>query len=112
MFSLTEPQKNVIETDQFFKNTSISNIGGYSRFFDRVDLELMKKAINKLIENADGLRLRLKNDNGEVSQYIEPYKKEEIEIVKLHGEDPIVQCEKWMRKPFSFTSKLYDFKLV
>ena len=38
MFSLTEPQKNVIETDQFFKNTSISNIGGYSRFFDRVDI--------------------------------------------------------------------------
>ena len=112
MFSLTEPQKNVIETDQFFKNTSISNIGGYSRFFDRVDLELMKKAINKLIENADGLRLRLKNDNGEISQYIEPYREEKIEIIKLDGENPMVQSEKWMRKPFGFTSKLYDFKLV
>lgn len=112
MFNLTEPQKNVIETDQFFKNTSISNIGGYSRFFEKVDLVLMKKAINKLIENADGLRIRLKNNNGEISQYIMPFEPEDIEIINLEGEDPIKQSEKWMRQPFGFASKLYEFKLV
>lgn len=112
MFNLTEPQKNVIETDQFFKNTSISNIGGYSRFFEKVNLVLMKKAINKLIENADGLRIRLKNNNGEISQYIMPFEPEDIEIINLNGEDPIKQSEKWMRQPFGFASKLYEFKLV
>lgn len=112
MFNLTEPQKNVIETDQFFKNTAISNIGGYSRFFEKVDLELMKKAINKLIENADGLRLHLKNNNGEITEEIMPYEKEEIEVVNLKNDDPIKQSEIWMRKPFDIYSKLYDFKLV
>ena len=42
MFKLTAPQKNVIETDNFFKNTSISNIGGYAIFDNDVDFDVMK----------------------------------------------------------------------
>ena len=37
MFKLTAPQKNVVETDKFFKNTAISNIGGYAIFEGKVD---------------------------------------------------------------------------
>ena len=112
MFNLSSPQKNVVETDQFFKNTSISNIGGYSIFYTKVDFNLMAKGINKLIENADGLRIRLKEENGEIKQFITDYEYEEIEIIDLKIEDALNKSDSWMQEPFDLHGKLYEFKLL
>lgn len=113
MINLTAPQKNVVETDQFFKNTSISNIGGYSLFFTKVNLEIMAKGINKLIQNADGLRLRLKKeDNNETKQFIVDFKPEEIEVISMDVENALEKSNEWMREPFDLYGKLYEFKLL
>lgn len=112
MLNLSTPQKNVVETDQFFKNTSISNIGGYSIFYTKVDLDLMAKGINRLIENADGLRLHLKEDDGEIKQFIEEYKYEEIPIIDVNIDDALNKSDSWMQEPFDLYGKLYEFKLL
>ena len=60
---LSAPQKNVLETDLYFKNTSIQNIGGYMIFEKKIDYEILNKAYNRLLENADSLRIVITNKN-------------------------------------------------
>ena len=111
MLKLTAPQKNVVETDNFFKNTSISNIGGYAIFDNEVNFELMIVAINKLIENADGLRIRLGEENGETVQYIKEYSYQKVEVLEVEN-DILLESNKWMETPFDLNGELYDFKLL
>ena len=111
MFKLTAPQKNVVETDNFYKNTSISNIGGYAIFDNDVDFEIMKVAINKLIEKADGLRIHLSEENNETIQYIKEYEYQEVEVIEVKN-DILSESNKWMETPFDLKGELYDFKLL
>ena len=111
MFKLTAPQKNVIETDNFFKNTSISNIGGYAIFDNAVDFDVMKRAINKLIEKADGLRIHLCEEDDETKQYIKDYEYQEVEVLEVTN-DILLESNRWMETPFDLTGDLYDFKLL
>ena len=111
MFKLTAPQKNVIETDNFFKNTSISNIGGYAIFDNDVDFDIMKIAINRLIEKADGLRIHLREEGNETKQYIKDYEHQEVEVLEVTN-DILLESNKWMETPFDLSGDLYDFKLL
>ncbi len=111
MFKLTAPQKNVVETDKFFKNTSISNIGGYAIFDNDVDFEIMDIAINKLIEKADGLRLQLCEENDETLQYIKEYEYKKVNVIEVTN-DILLESNKWMETPFDLNQELYDFKLL
>ena len=111
MYKLTAPQKNVVETDKFFKNTSISNIGGYAIFDNEVDFDLMIAAINKLIEKADGLRIRLVEEDGETKQYMKEYEYQEVKVIDVEN-DILLESNKWMETPFDLTKELYEFKLL
>jgi len=111
MFKLTAPQKNVVETDKFFKNTAISNIGGYAIFEGKVDFEIMSEAINKLIENADGLRIRLTEENNDTVQYIAKYTYKHVDVTTVDN-DILLESNKWMETPFDLNKELYDFKLL
>lgn len=111
MLNLTAPQKNIIETDKFFKNTSISNIGGYAIFSQKVDFALMIKGINELIKRADGLRIRLTDIDGETKQYIKDYSYQEVKIIDVN-EDILKATDKWMQTPFDLSGELYDFRLL
>lgn len=111
MFKLTAPQRNVVETDKFFKNTAISNIGGYAIFDGKVDFEIMSEAINKLIEKADGLRIRLHEENEEMMQYVSDFSYQHVDVTNVEN-DILLESNKWMETPFDLTKELYDFKLL
>ena len=106
---LSAPQKNVLETELYFKNTSIQNIGGYMWFEKEINYDILNKAYNKLLENADGLRLRIVKENNSYSQEINEYKYEQLENVGV-VEDIESECNKWMRTPFDLYNKLYAFR--
>ncbi len=100
------PQKNVLETQLFFKNTAIQNIGGYIIFEKIEDYTFIDKAINLLIEKSDALRIRILDN--ETQSYAD-YKYEPLENA---GEiqDVISDVTTWMQTPFDLNDKLYDFK--
>ncbi len=110
MFNLTAPQRNVLETESFFKNTSISNIGGYAIFSKEVDFQKMEEAINLLLQKADGLRLRMRQEGVNTMQYVEDYQHEEVIPFEVTG-DILEESNRWMQTPFALEGKLYDFKL-
>lgn len=106
---LSAPQKNVLETELYFKNTSIQNIGGYMCFEKEIDYDTMNKAYNQLLKNADGLRIKITRSNNEYSQEIKEYKYEKLENVG-NIEDIDSTCDRWMRIPFNVYEKMYAFR--
>lgn len=106
---LSAPQKNVLEIELYFKGTSIQNIGGYMIFDKKINYEVLNKAFNKLLENADGLRLRIvKNDNN-FTQEIMPYKYQDMKNAG-NIDDIEEQCKEWMSIPFDIYKKMYAFR--
>ena len=96
----TASQNNVVETEKYYKNTSISNIGGYLLFKQQIEIDVLKKAINKLIENADALRMRLVSDAGKTEQAVREYEYENIPIVRLAKNNIDEITISWMKEIF------------
>ena len=45
-FDLSNPQKSIWDTEQYFKGTTVNNIGGTVIIKKKVDIERLNKAIN------------------------------------------------------------------
>ena len=73
MYSLTNPQKSIWLTEQFYKGTSIENISGTATILEKVDFKKFEKAINLFIEKNDSFRLKFIAQNEEVKQYVEDF---------------------------------------
>ncbi len=43
LYDLTNPQKSIWYTEQFFKNTSVNNIGGTIIIKDKISFDLLKE---------------------------------------------------------------------
>ena len=61
LYSLTYPQKSILLTEQFFNDPHISTISGYVVIKDRVDFELLEKAIITFIKNNDATQIHLRS---------------------------------------------------
>lgn len=85
LYPLTNAQIRIWETEQFYKDTSIANIGGALFLKEKIDFDIWEQCINKLIERNDSLRIRIvKTDNGP-RQFIETYKYQKLEHVDFTG---------------------------
>ncbi len=85
-YSLTTAQHNILTMSQYYDETSIGNIGGSIEFrMDRLTADVIEKAINHIIENAEGLRLCLCDEDGEIKQYISDYAYTHIPVVTMQS---------------------------
>ena len=83
LYELTNPQKSIYLTEQYFQNTTINNICGSVIIRQNVNLNLLNDAINYFIKNNDSFRLRFKQVDSKVFQYFaanENYKFERLDI--------------------------------
>jgi hypothetical protein len=113
-YPLTSPQLSIWYTERMYPGTSISNVAGSLRIKDKVDIELLDKAINLFIKNNDGMRLRIcLDDEGTPKQYVSEYQYRKIEVKDFSKlDDPIKAMQEWDRqetlKPFQLLdSDLY-----
>ena len=51
LFNLTNPQKSILLTEEFYKGTNINNICGTAIIEDIVNFDLLKKAMNIFVKN-------------------------------------------------------------
>ena len=81
MYNLTNPQKSIWLTEQFYKNTPMENITGCVTVLEKLNLKALQKAINLFVEKNDSFRLKfiLKDDN--VFQYLSSFSEFEIENI-------------------------------
>ncbi|MDR0886298.1 MAG: amino acid adenylation domain-containing protein [Clostridiales Family XIII bacterium] len=73
MHELSNPQKSIWYTEQFFQGTSINSISATMRMQAPINFKLLELAINETIKNNDAMRLRVTTIDGEPCQYAEPY---------------------------------------
>lgn len=114
LYGLTCPQKLIWFTQEFFKGTPIENITGTVIIPEKVDFSMLKTAINIYVERNDSFRLKFINDNNDIKQFVDSYKKFDIETINVTSDDDLNKVGKEIAEA-SFeciNSYLFVFKLI
>lgn len=113
LFNLTTPQEAIWAQEMYYSNTSINNAPGNLHIDEPVDFDVLKKAINIVIKNHDGMRLKITLD-GEPKQYVEDFISKDFEILEFENKE---QLKEWSvsKAQTSFGNildkELFDFTL-
>ncbi len=113
-FELTHPQKRVWYTQALIEQTQMWNCGGLLKINRLLDLDLLEKAINVLIEKHAGMRLRFNKVEGEIKQHVADYEYENFIRQYFYNENDLLH---WAEKNFqegfvNLNSKLYDVSII
>lgn len=115
-YSLTTPQQNIYNETKFYSDTALGNIGGTLEFsMEGLTSEIIEKAINLLIDAAEGLRLRITENDGEVYQYVSEHEYESITVIdaiEMTNEQIDEHVSALMRTPITYDGKLYRFEIL
>ena len=114
MYQLTKPQKNIWNTERFYQDTNICNICGSGLIKEQVDIELLAKAMKRLVLENDSFRTRIVVENGEPMQYFEDFKDFEIDVVEIESIEAFKTFkESFVKETFSILNgSLFTFKIA
>lgn len=113
IYELTNPQKGIWLTEQYFQNTAINNICGSLTIKQDINLNLLNTAINIFIQNNDSFKLRFIQDKSNLYQYFTQDENIQFEILKIKKDNQIEEyAKKMVDIPFDLLhSRVFDFKL-
>lgn len=114
LFELTNPQKSIWYTEQFYNGTTVNNICTSGTVYGKIDVNLLKQAINNVVKQNDSFRIHVVLDNNIAKQYISDYKEFNIDVKYINDESEIEDIEKEEAK-YKFNvidSDLFKFKLA
>ena len=70
-YDLTNPQKSIWLTEQFYQGSCVNNLCGTVAIDQVVDFDMLKKSIYQFVKDNDSFRLKLSYDEkGEIKQEI------------------------------------------
>ena len=110
-YELTSSQKNIWNVQKYYEDTTISSICGALFFEENFKEDVMQRALNLLIQEQSGLRLRMQIKNGEVRQEVQEYIPEVFPVHTFENKkafEEFVQKESAIMFPLT-NSKLYHF---
>ena len=114
LYELTNPQKSIWYTENYFENTNINNICTSGIIYENINIEALKKAINFLVQNNDSFRIQLSLENDVPMQYISDFVPFEIETIYVNNMVDFNNIEKEMvKEKFNIIdSSLFKFKIA
>ena len=77
-YSLTNPQKSIWVTEEYYKGSAINNICGTALIKEKVNLRLLEKAIRTTLQNNDIFKIKFSMHDNEVMQYVSDYVNSDI----------------------------------
>lgn len=89
LYELTNPQKPIWLTEQYFTDTAVNTICGYTFITDTVNLEVLKKAIYEMVKSNDGMRLKINSKSDTALQYVSDFEPFYIPTVELQTKEDI-----------------------
>lgn len=117
LYDLTNPQKSIWVTEEFYKGTSIENIAGTAMLSQEVNFDKLEEAINIFIKTNDSFRLKFIKQNNEIKQYIDTFSQFSFEKVNVKSEKDVNQIEKELSQTplettnsFLFNIKFFRFE--
>ena len=96
VYELTNPQKSIWLTEEFYKGTAINNICGNLIIREKVDFEKFKKAINLFVKTNQSFRLKFFVENSIPKQYVSEFSEFEMEEFNVASDDEILILQKDM----------------
>lgn len=116
LFPLSHPQKRIWYLEKMNVSSFMHNIGGTITIHGHVCLDSLEKAIQQFIRDNEGVRLRIKEEDGQPFQFVAEYKDFEIPRIDFTTlRDSQQQFGLWVQeyasKPFEMheNAPLYDF---
>ncbi len=111
-YSLTNPQKSILVTEQYYKGTAINTICGYVCISDVVNFDFLKKAINEMIKVNDSMRLKFIEKNNSCIQYVQEYTPFDFDTIYLSSKEEMKNATlKVANTPFNIADSLFNFIL-
>ena len=111
LYNLTNAQKNIWITEQYFTGTSINNICGTVLINEPLDFEKLIDAINLVVNNNDIFKLKFQTVDGQPKQYFDNINCQE-EIINVSNEEELSQIENsFSREPFDNVENKSLFKI-
>ena len=108
-YELTHPQKRIWYIDKINLGKALHNIGGSLNISGGINVEIMKKALNLIIETNDGMRLQFTEVNNQGMQYVVPYEEQEIGFFDFSkNADPEADYRNWVQDVFKQSFDLID----
>ena len=113
VYELTNPQKSIWLTEQFYAGSTVNNICGTANINNKIDFNQLEKAINIVIKNNSSFLINFSYKDGNLMQYITEYKYFKIEIIDIKNIDEVKDIENsLMKKVFNIQdSYLFEFKI-
>lgn len=113
IYDLTNPQKSILLTEEFYKGTNVNNICGTAIIENELNFELLQKAIYIFIKNNDSFSLKLTLNNNEAKQYLDDNGNINIPIIDINSKDELTALEhKVMNKVFDiYNDYLFSFTI-
>ncbi len=111
MGNLTNAQKSIWVTEQYYRGSSINNICGSAVIQEKVDFYKLEESIKLVCKKHDNFWLEFKLVDGEVKQVLSERKKIQIDTVNIAGQNDLEnEINKISRTTFKLeNSKLFKF---
>ena len=93
VYELTNPQKSIWMTEQFYSNTNINNIVGYLKIDNNADFKALEKAFNYFVMKNDSFKTKIILEDSSPKQYFDDFVYENIEIMDLKDETQLLEFE-------------------
>ena len=91
-YSLTFPQKNIWLVEEFFGKSPINTIVGIFRINRDFNIDCAEKAINKMVEVNEGLRLKVIKEENETYQYLDKYNYFKVDVIDFENKSEEEKC--------------------
>ena len=109
MEKLTNSQKSIWVTEQFYRGSSVNTICGSAIIDEKIDFENLEKSIQIVCKKHDNFKLRLKIKDGEVYQDIVE-ENTYVETIKVTDEKEFENFRKrTIQVPIDLNSQLFKF---
>ena len=112
MENLTNSQKSIWVTEQYYKGSSVNTISGSAIIDEKLDFQKLEKSIRIVCQKHDNFKIKLKIKDGEIFQEF-TNDKENIEFINLANEKEFEKFRiKTIKKTFDLESQLYKFYII
>ena len=114
LYELTNPQKSIWLTEQFYPGTSLGNVCGTLLIYEKVKFDLLKKAINLFVKTNDSMRIKILMEESSPKQYINEYVPFDIQEFNASNAEELSMIEnKLVSTSFELINKnLFKFVII
>ena len=112
IYDLTNPQKSIWLTEQFYNGTSVNNICGTMIIDGKMDFSKLKKAIYTFVQDNDAFRLKFFYDKTELKQEVLSSVQFDIPLIELSNDADLLALEqRVVSTPFDINKSLFNFHM-